>query len=70
MRDQIRGKMEELEGKVTGNRGREFKGRMSQAVGNARRARDIREDVRQEATRRRERETDQERAGRPRATSG
>lgn len=54
MKDQVRGKVEELKGKATGNRGEEVKGKVRQAVGNAKRgARDVRDDVREEAERRR-----------------
>ena len=65
LKDQLQGKAEELKGKATGNRGEQAKGRMRQAIGNMKRtARDIRDDVRAEASRRRERERDKE-SGRP-----
>lgn len=60
MKDQIRGKVEELRGKLRGDKGEEMKGRLRQAVGNAKStARDVREDMREEADRRwRNREAD------------
>ncbi|TMC00656.1 MAG: CsbD family protein [Chloroflexi bacterium] len=69
VKDQLQGKAEELRGKATGNRGEQAKGKMRQAIGNMKRtARDIRDDVRAEAARRREREREKE-TGRP-TTSG
>ena len=55
MKDQIRGKAEELKGKATGDKGEEMKGKARQAVGNLKRtARDVRDDVKNEADRARE----------------
>ena len=69
VKDQLVGKAEQLKGKATGNRGEQAKGKMRQAIGNMKRtARDIRDDVRAEAARRREREREEE-TGRP-TTSG
>ena len=46
MKDQVRGKAEEIKGKVTGDKKEELKGKARQTVGNAKRAfRDIKEDV-------------------------
>ena len=48
MKDQIKGKAEELKGKLTGDRGEEAKGKARQELGNVKaKARDIREDVRE-----------------------
>src|SRR6202011_6007555 len=56
MKDQVRGKAEEIKGKATGDKGEELKGKMRQAFGNVKRtARDVRDDVKDEAERRRER---------------
>ncbi len=56
MKDEIKGKAEEIKGKVTGDRSEELKGKMRQAADKTRRvARDIRGDVHEEADRRRER---------------
>lgn len=47
MKDQIRGKAEEIEGKLTGDRREETKGKARQAAGNLKRTvRDIKGDVR------------------------
>jgi uncharacterized protein YjbJ (UPF0337 family) len=47
MKDQVRGKAEEIKGKVTGNRREETKGKARQAVGNFKRTvRDVKEDAR------------------------
>jgi uncharacterized protein YjbJ (UPF0337 family) len=47
MKDQVRGKAEELKGKVTGNRSEELKGKARQKLGNAKRAvRDVKGDLR------------------------
>ena len=47
MKDQIRGKAEELTGKATGDKSEELKGKARQAVGNLKRtARDVRGDER------------------------
>lgn len=46
MKDQVRGKAEELKGKLTGDRGEEMKGKARQVVGNVKRdARDLKGDV-------------------------
>jgi len=56
MKDRVRGKAEELKGKVTGDKKVELKGKARQKVGDAKRAvRDIKGDVREEAGRRRSR---------------
>ncbi len=48
MKDQIKGKAEELKGKVTGDKSEEMKGKAHQAEGDAKRtARDMRGDVRE-----------------------
>jgi len=53
MKDQIKGKAEELKGKLTGDRGEETKGKARQEMGDAKaKARDVREDVREEWNRR------------------
>jgi uncharacterized protein YjbJ (UPF0337 family) len=65
MKDQIRGKAEELTGRATGDKSEELKGRARQAVGNLKRtARDVRGDVQDEADRT---EREQDRAGLPRS---
>jgi uncharacterized protein YjbJ (UPF0337 family) len=54
MKDQVRGKAEEIKGKVTGNRTEETKGKLRQQVGKAKSTvRDLKEDVRNEANRKR-----------------
>jgi len=54
MKDQIRGKAEELKGKVTGDRREEMKGKARQGVGNVKKdVRDVRDDVRDEMNRNR-----------------
>jgi uncharacterized protein YjbJ (UPF0337 family) len=54
MKDQVRGKAEEIKGKLTGNRSDEMKGKVRQKVGNVKRAaRDVKEDVRNEVNRKR-----------------
>jgi uncharacterized protein YjbJ (UPF0337 family) len=54
MKDQVRGKAEEIKGKVTGNRTEETKGKLRQQVGKAKSTvRDLKEDVRNEANRNR-----------------
>jgi len=54
MKDQVRGKAEEIKGKVTGNCTEETKGKFRQQVGKAKRTvLDIKEDVRTEANRNR-----------------
>ena len=53
MKDQVRGKAEELKGKVTGDRKEELKGKARQAVGNVKRAvRDVKGDAQSEAAKR------------------
>lgn len=65
MKEQIRGKAEELSGKATGDRSEEMKGEARQAVGNLKRAaRDVRGDMIDEADRTKR---EQDRAGLPRA---
>ena len=50
MKDQVRGKAEELTGKLTGDKSQELKGKARQTVGNVKRGvRDIKADVREEA---------------------
>ena len=50
MKDQVRGKAEELKGKVTGDRKTELKGKARQKVGDVKRAvRDVKGDVREAA---------------------
>lgn len=47
MKDQVKGKLEELHGKVTGNRSEELKGKARQKLGDVKaKVRDAREDVR------------------------
>jgi uncharacterized protein YjbJ (UPF0337 family) len=54
MKDQVRGKAEEVKGKLTGNRPEEMKGKARQKVGNVKRAvRDVKGDVRKEVNRKR-----------------
>jgi uncharacterized protein YjbJ (UPF0337 family) len=63
MKDQIRGKAEELEGKATGDKGEELRGKARQAVGDLKRtARDVRGDLSDEAERTKR---EQHRAGVP-----
>jgi uncharacterized protein YjbJ (UPF0337 family) len=63
MKDQIRGKAEELKGKATGDRGEELRGKARQAVGDLKRtARDVRGDLSDEAERTKR---EQHRAGVP-----
>jgi len=46
MKHQVRGKAEEITGKVTGDRGEEMKGKARQAAGNVKRdLRDLKGDV-------------------------
>ncbi|HXJ47924.1 MAG TPA: hypothetical protein VNF91_02030 [Candidatus Acidoferrum sp.] len=46
MKDQVRGRAEEIKGKVTGNRSEEMKGKARQLAGNIKRdVRDLRGDV-------------------------
>jgi uncharacterized protein YjbJ (UPF0337 family) len=50
MRDQVKGKIEEMHGKITGDKTEEVKGKARQKVGDLKaRVRDAREDVRQAA---------------------
>jgi uncharacterized protein YjbJ (UPF0337 family) len=52
MKDQVRGKAEEIKGKLTGNRKVELKGKARQKLGEAKSAvRDIKADVREAAKR-------------------
>jgi uncharacterized protein YjbJ (UPF0337 family) len=54
MKDQVRGKAEEIKGKLTGDRREEIKGKARQKVGNVKRTvRDVKEDVRTEVNRKR-----------------
>ena len=63
MKDQVRGKAEEIKGKVTGDKSEELKGKARQAVGDLKRtARDVRGDIGDEAERTRR---EQQRAGVP-----
>ena len=49
MKDQVRGKAEEIKGKVTGDRSEELKGKARQTAGNAKsKVRDIQADVKEE----------------------
>jgi uncharacterized protein YjbJ (UPF0337 family) len=46
VKDQVRGKAEEMKGKLTGDRGEEMKGKARQVVGNVKRdVRDFKGDV-------------------------
>jgi uncharacterized protein YjbJ (UPF0337 family) len=57
MKDEVKGKAEELHGKLTGDRTEELKGKAHQAGDKARRmVRDVKEDVREGADRGRERD--------------
>jgi uncharacterized protein YjbJ (UPF0337 family) len=48
MKDQIKGKAEELKGKVTGDRGEEAKGKVRQQWGDVKaKARDVRDDIKE-----------------------
>ncbi|HEY4889239.1 MAG TPA: CsbD family protein [Candidatus Dormibacteraeota bacterium] len=54
MKDQVRGKAEEIKGKLTGDRPEELKGKARQQVGNVKRTvRDVKEDIRTEVNRKR-----------------
>ena len=56
MKDKVRGKTEEIKGKVTGDRKGELKGQARQKVGDVKRAvRDIKGDVREAANKPRSR---------------
>jgi uncharacterized protein YjbJ (UPF0337 family) len=55
MKDQVRGKAEEITGKVTGDKSEELKGQARQKAGNVKRAvRDIRADVKEEVDKHRD----------------
>ena len=57
MKDEIRGKAEEIKGKVTGDKSEELKGKARQEGDKTRRAvRDVKEDVRSEVDKVKERE--------------
>jgi uncharacterized protein YjbJ (UPF0337 family) len=64
MKDEVKGKAEEVHGKLTGDKSEELKGKAHQAVDKVRRAgRDLRDDVKHEADKDRaeaERERDAE----------
>jgi uncharacterized protein YjbJ (UPF0337 family) len=61
MKDQIRGKAEEIKGKATGDRSEEIKGKARQAADKVRRgARDVRDDVRGEVDKQVEKERERE----------
>ena len=65
MKDQIRGKAEEIKGKVTGDKSEQMTGKARQALGNLKRtARDVRGDIGDEAARMQQ---EQDRAGLPRS---
>jgi uncharacterized protein YjbJ (UPF0337 family) len=52
MKDQVRGKAEEMKGKLTGDRSEELKGKARQTAGKAKSAvRDIKADVKEEVDR-------------------
>jgi len=54
MKDQIKGKAEEVKGKLTGDKGEEMKGKAHQAGDKAKRTmRDMRDDVKQESDKQR-----------------
>jgi len=58
MKDQVRGKAEEIKGKVTGDKSEELKGQARQKAGNVKRAvRDIRADVKEEVDKHRDDES-------------
>ena len=53
MKDQVRGKAEELKGKLTGDKSEELKGKARQSAGKAKSAvRDIQADVKEEVHKR------------------
>lgn len=53
MKDQVRGKAEEMKGKLTGDKSEELKGKARQTAGRAKSAvRDIKADVKEEVDRR------------------
>jgi uncharacterized protein YjbJ (UPF0337 family) len=55
MKDQARGKAEEMKGKLTGDKSEELKGKARQTAGNAKSAvRDIKADVKEEVDKRRD----------------
>jgi uncharacterized protein YjbJ (UPF0337 family) len=64
MKDQVRGKAQELKGKATGTQSDELKGKVRQSAGMIGSAtRDIRAEVHEEAERRRERDLEDGQAG-------
>jgi uncharacterized protein YjbJ (UPF0337 family) len=55
MKDQARGKAEEMKGKLTGDKSEELKGKARQTAGNAKSAvRDIKADVKEEVDKHRD----------------
>lgn len=61
MKDQIKGKAEEIKGRVTGDRSEEMRGKAHQAEDKVRRAvRDIKEDVKEGVDNEKEREREAE----------
>ena len=55
MKDQVRGKAEEMKGKVTGDKSEELKGKARQSVGNAKtKVRDFQADVKEEVDKHRD----------------
>jgi uncharacterized protein YjbJ (UPF0337 family) len=61
MKDEIRGKAEEITGKVTGDKSEEMKGKARQAADQTRRVvRDVKEDVRGEVDKARVHERERE----------
>ena len=66
MKDQIKGKAEELKGKATGDKAEEWKGKAHQKVGDLKdTARGARDDVKDEADRRRDQEREYDRTREP-----
>ncbi len=62
MKDQIEGKADELKGKITGDRAEELKGKAQQKVGDVKdHMRGARDDVKDEADRRRDQDSDRDR---------
>jgi uncharacterized protein YjbJ (UPF0337 family) len=62
MKDQVRGKAEEMKGKVTGDKSEELKGKARQTVGKAKsKVRDIQADVKEEVHKPRDYDGDGER---------
>ncbi|HSP10583.1 MAG TPA: CsbD family protein [Candidatus Dormibacteraeota bacterium] len=65
MKDQVKGKAEEVHGKLTGDKGEELKGKAHQAVDKVKRTgRDVRDDVQQEGDKHRD-EAERERQAEP-----